>query len=249
MNKVYVPLRVPREDLSQFIDDASKWGIKGLSITIPHKEEVIQKLTQADGAVRGIGACNTVLFDGDARLGHNTDYRAAMTSLEGQTGIAGDNKPFVGMFALVPGAGGVGRAIAYGLLRRGAKVVLTDGVSRNASELAKRFECRSIEWSNRHAVNPDILVNCTPVGMHPEVDETPYEKHHLRPTMVVFDAVYNPENTLLVKDARSRNCKVITGVDMFVRQACIQFKHFTGEEGPASLMRDVLKRAISAAKH
>ena len=249
MNKVYVPFRVPREDLSQFIDEAPKWGIKGLSITIPHKEDAVQKLTQADGAVRGIGACNTVLFDGDARLGYNTDYRAAMSSLEGATGIAGHSKPFRGMLALVLGAGGVGKAIAYGLLRRGAKVVLTDGVARHASELAKRFECRSVEWSQRHGVKADILINCTPVGMHPDVDETPYEKHYLRPSMVVFDVVYNPENTLLVKDARSRSCKVITGVDMFVRQACLQFKHFTGEEGPADLMRDVLKRATGAAKY
>jgi 3-dehydroquinate dehydratase/shikimate dehydrogenase len=91
-------------------------------------------------------------------------------------------------------------------------------------------------------------MNCTPVGMHPNVDETPYEKHHLRPATVVFDAVYNPENTLLIKDARSRNCIVVTGVEMFVRQACRQFKYFTGQEGPADLMRDVIRRTIGAAK-
>ncbi len=249
MNKVYVPFRVPREDMAQFIDEGPKLGIKGLSVTIPHKEEIVRKLTQADGAVRGIGACNTVLFDGDGRLGFNTDYRAAMDSLEEATGVGlGDNKPFAGKVALVLGAGGVGKALVYGLLRRGAKIVLTDGVTRHASELAKRFECRWVEWSQRHNVTTDMLINCTPVGMHPEVDETPYEKHHLRPSMLVFDAVYNPENTMLVKDARSRNCKVITGVDMFVRQACLQFKHFTGEEGPADLMRDVLKRATGAAR-
>jgi 3-dehydroquinate dehydratase/shikimate dehydrogenase len=85
--------------------------------------------------------------------------------------------------------------------------------------------------------------------MHPNVDETPFEKHHLRPSMVVFDAVYNPENTLLVKEARSRNCTVVTGVDMFVRQACRQFELFTGKEGPADLMRETIRRAIGAAKY
>ena len=85
--------------------------------------------------------------------------------------------------------------------------------------------------------------------MHPNVDETPYEKHHLRPSMTVFDAVYNPENTLLVKDARSRNCTVVTGVEMFVRQACFQFKLFTGQDGPADVMRDAVRRAIAAAKY
>ena len=94
-----------------------------------------------------------------------------------------------------------------------------------------------------------MLVNCTPVGMHPNVDETPFDKHHLRPSMVVFDTVYNPENTLLVKDARSQSCTVVTGVEMFVRQACLQFKLFTGQEAPGDLMRDVLKRAIGPAKY
>jgi len=251
MNKVYVPFRVPREDLARFIDEAPQWGIKGLSVTIPHKETVVPKLTEGEGAVHGIGACNTVIFEEGARLGYNTDYRAAMASLEEATGVSSEEgkQPFAGRTALILGAGGVGKAIAYGLLRRGAKIVLTDGVARHASELARRLECRSVEWAARHSVTADLLLNCTPVGMHPEVDETPYDKHHLRPAMIVFDAVYNPENTLLVKEARSRNCKVITGVDMFVRQACLQFKLFTGEEGPSELMRTVLKRAIGAAKY
>jgi 3-dehydroquinate dehydratase/shikimate dehydrogenase len=250
LNKVYIPIRVPREDLSQFIDEAPLLGIKGLSVTIPHKEEVVKKLTKADGAVRGIGACNTVIFEGNSRLGYNTDYRAAMSSLEAAMRAAGrGDNPLAGKTALVLGAGGAGKAIAYGLIRRGAKVVLSDGVPRQASELARRFKCREVKWSLRHTVSTDLLINCTPVGMHPNVDETPYEKHHLRPSMTVFDAVYNPENTLLIKDARSRNCTVVTGVDMFVRQACLQFKLFTGQDGPAEVMRTALKRAIAAAKY
>ena len=249
-NKVYIPIRVPREDLSQFIDEAPQLGIKGLSVTIPHKEEVLEKLTEAEGAVRGIGATNTVLLDGKHRRGYNTDYRAAMSSLETALGAnGGGENPLSGKTALILGAGGVGKAIAYGLIRRGAKVVLTDGVPQCADELAQRFECRSIKWSARHNVSADLLINCTPVGMHPNVDETPFDRHHLRPSMLVFDAVYNPENTLLVKEARSRNCKVVTGVDMFVRQACLQFKLFTGQEGPADLMREVIKRATAAAKY
>jgi 3-dehydroquinate dehydratase/shikimate dehydrogenase len=250
LNKVYVPIRVPRGDLSRFIDESPQLGIKGLSVTIPHKEEVVKKLTRADGAVRGIGACNTVIFNGEARVGYNTDYRAAMSSLEAAMRAAGRGEnPLAGKTALLLGAGGVGKAIAYGLIRRGAKVVLSDGIPQHATELAKRFKCREVKWSLRHTVSAELLINCTPVGMHPNVDETPYEKHHLRPSMTVFDAVYNPENTLLVKDARSRNCTVVTGVDMFVRQACFQFKLFTGQEGPADVMREALKRAIGAAKY
>ena len=92
LNKVYVPFRVPREDLAQFIEDAAAWGIKGLSVTIPHKEEVVKLLTEADGTVRGIGAANTVVFHGDARSGYNTDYRAAMSSLEEAVNTGGEKK-------------------------------------------------------------------------------------------------------------------------------------------------------------
>lgn len=249
MNKVYLPFRVPREDLGPFLDEATEWDIRGLSITIPHKEAVLAKLTKADAAVQGIGACNTVVFDGQQRLGYNTDFHAALDSLEGALGgVQREQSPLNGKTALVLGAGGVGKAIAYGLCHRGAKVVLSDGRPQVATDLARRLRCHCVDWVKRHAVSADILVNCTPVGMHPNVDETPYEKHHLRPAMVVFDAVYNPETTLLIKDARSRNCRVVTGVDMFVRQACLQFKHFTGRDGPAELMRDVIRRTIAAAK-
>ncbi len=256
LDKVYVPFRVLREDLDRFIDDAPRLDIRGLSVTIPHKESVVAKLTQADGAVRGIGAANTLIFQGAERLGYNTDYRAAIDSLEesmeGHTAAEQGTEPGAvdlnGKTALVLGAGGVGMAVVYGLTRRGAQVVVADGVARKAAELAHRFDCRHTDWAARHSISPDLLINCTPVGMHPNVDQTPFEKHHLRPCMVVFDAVYNPENTLLIKQARQQHCKVVTGLDMFVRQACLQFKLFTGHEGPARLMRAVIKRAIGAVK-
>ncbi len=250
LNKVYVPIRVPREDLPRFLEDAAALDIKGLSVTIPHKEEVIKKLTEVDAAVRGIGAANTVIFEGKRRLGFNTDCRAAIDSLEAAIGGPAEfDERVKGKTALVLGAGGVGKAVVYGLIRRGVNVVVSDGVARQALTLAQRFECRSVDWPARHSVTPDLLVNCTPVGMHPNVDESPFDRHHMRPSMIVFDAVYNPEHTMLVKDAKSRNCTVITGVDMFVRQACLQFELFTGQEGPAELMRETIRRAIGAAKY
>jgi 3-dehydroquinate dehydratase / shikimate dehydrogenase len=153
-----------------------------------------------------------------------------------------------GKTALVLGAGGVGKAITYGLLRRDMRVVVTDGNVQQAQTLAQQFDCKTASWAERHNVNAELVVNCTPVGMHPNVDASPYDKHYLRPPMVVFDVVYNPENTLLVKEARSRNCIVITGVDMFVRQACLQFQHFAGMEGPAELMRETIRHSIGAAR-
>jgi len=249
LNKVYVPFRVPKEDLGRFIDDAAELDVKGLSVTIPHKEAVLEHLTNLDPAVQGIGAANTVVFRGQERLGYNTDCQSAMDSLEQALGGAGpQHSPLKGKTVLMLGAGGVGKAIAFGLVQRGANVVLADGDTHRASQLAARLRCRFVDWSIRTGIMADVVVNGTPVGMHPNVDETPLARAHLRPAMVVFDAVYNPENTLLIKEARQRGCKVVTGVDMFVRQAALQFKLFTGQDGPADLMRDVLKQATSAAK-
>ena len=107
-----------------------------------------------------------------------------MSSLEESLEVGGrvaEAEMFAHKTALVLGAGGMGMTMAYGLLRRGAAVVLTDGLPRQATLLAKRLNCRSIDWSLRHTVTADLLLNCTPVGMHPNVDESPYDKHYLRP--------------------------------------------------------------------
>ena len=102
-----------------------------------------------------------------------------------------------------------------------------------------------MDWAARHTVICDILVNCTSVGMHPNVDESPIHPSFLKPGLTVFDTVYTPETTLLVKEARDRGCNVVTGVELFVRQAALQFQLFTGREAPVELMRKVVKRALS----
>ncbi len=250
INAVYIPFRVPREHLSQFLEDAPALGIKGLSVTIPHKEAVLKKLSSSDATMTGVGAANTLLFDNGKIAGFNTDYQAALDSLEqALEAHYGRKGSLEGQAALVLGAGGAAKAIAFGLKQLGAVVTIAGRTGQRAQQLADGLKCKTLDWNNRYAFQPDLLVNCTPVGMHPNVDATPYDKHHLRPSMVVFDTVYNPENTLLIKDARSQSCTVVTGVEMFVRQACLQFKLFTGQEAPSELMRDVLKRATGPAKY
>ena len=245
LNKVYVPLRVPPSTLAQFMDDAPPLGLRGLSITIPHKETVIPKLGQTDEGVQGIGACNTAVHDGRQWLGYNTDYQAAMDSLEEALGgRSGDASPVRGKRALILGSGGVGKAIAFGLVRRGATVALCDGLAERAQQLAARLGCQAVAWEARHDTPADILVNCTPLGMHPQVEQTPYDADRLRAGMVVFDVVYNPEYTRLLTDAKTRGCRIVSGVEMFVRQAGLQFRLFTGQEGPAELMRQVILDAL-----
>ncbi|HYO26579.1 MAG TPA: shikimate dehydrogenase [Lacipirellulaceae bacterium] len=249
IDAVYVPFRVPADALDQFMTDAPRLGIKGLSVTIPHKESIARHLTKVDPAVKSIAAVNTVVFDGAEVLGYNTDYNAAMDCLEYTLGEVGATpSPLAGKRVLVLGAGGVARPIVFGLRKRGAQTTIASRTLARAEKLAAAFEAKAVDWEARHRGNFDILINCSPVGMHPNVDESPIHKTFLKPSMLVFDTVYNPESTLLVKDARSRNCAVITGVEMFVRQAMLQFFLFTRKEAPADLMRDVLKRAIGPVK-
>lgn len=249
MDRVYLSFRIPREDLLEFLTDAPDLGVRGISVTIPHKEAVIRHLTKIDGAVLGIGAANTVIFEGDKSIAYNTDYRAAMNSFDQTMGfVPGSKQPLSSKTALVLGAGGVAKALVFGLKRRGAMVVIAGRTESRAIELAKQFECQTTTWERRHTVKCDVLINGTPVGMHPNVDETPFDQNHLRPNMIVFDTVYNPEQTLLIKQAREKHCKVISGVDMFVSQAALQFKLFTNQEAPIELMREQIKRATGAAK-
>ena len=126
-----------------------------MSVTIPHKEEVIKKLTVIDEAVRGIGAANTVVLDGPERHGYNTDYHAAMVSLEEAMGLcSGGEKPLAGKTAMVLGCGGAGMAIIYGLVRRGATVLVSDIAPRKAELLAERFQCVAVDWAARHTAIP-----------------------------------------------------------------------------------------------
>jgi 3-dehydroquinate dehydratase / shikimate dehydrogenase len=154
-----------------------------------------------------------------------------------------------GKRALVLGAGGAARAIVVGLSRRKAEITICSRTAERAEQLAGFCQGKSVGWSQRHNVPCDLLINCTPLGMHPNLDETPFEAKHLVPEMVVFDTVYNPERTLLLKTAQEAGCRVVTGVDMFVGQAALQFKLFTGREAPTDLMRQVMRRTISAVKY
>lgn len=251
MKRVYVPFRIPEADLGSWLKHCRSLGIRGLSVTIPHKESVIARCNKVESVVRGIGAVNTLIFDDDGTVrGYNTDYRAAMDSLFRVMGIDGEKeKAMDGVKALVLGAGGVSKAVAFGLAKQGATVVVSSRTKQRAVDLAKAVDGKAIEWDMRHHYQPDVLINGTPVGMHPKMDVSPWDEKYLQSNMVVFDTVYNPEQTLLIKQARKAGCKNITGVDMFIRQAALQFQLFTGEEAPTDLMRDVLKRTIGPARY
>ncbi|MFO0867660.1 MAG: shikimate dehydrogenase [Pirellulales bacterium] len=248
LNKVYVPFRVAREELPSFLANCREFGVKGLSITIPHKEEVLRYLSQTDEASESIGAVNTIDLSGPTAIGTNTDYAAALAGIIRTMGKEDRASPLEGVKALILGAGGVARAIVYGLQAAGAECTITNRTMTRAEDLARRFRYQAVEWNDRHTVKCDLIVNCTPVGMHPHVDESPFERRALHGNLVVFDTIYNPEQTLLVKEAREAGCAVITGVDMFVAQAARQFQVFTGKTPPVDVMREQVVRAITAVR-
>ncbi len=254
IDAVYLPFRVPQEHIDAFLESAGKWPLAGLSVTIPHKQRVLAHATEQDELVRAIGAANTLAFRPAGIAAFNTDATAAVESL--RRAIVDDEEPTsvapksgLGIrTALVLGAGGAARAVAFGLRERSVEVTVAARTLDRAQQIAKEVGCKVVEWDSRHRIPHDCIVNATPVGMHPNVNDTPFPKSHLQAYMVVFDTVYNPENTLLIKEARSVGCRTVTGVDMFVRQAAEQFTIWHGSDAPDDVMRDALKRATASAK-
>ena len=149
---------------------------------------------------------------------------------------------------LIVGAGGVARAIAHALHKERVPLVITNRTSERGEKLAAEVDGRFVEWNARHSVLCDTLINCTSVGMHPNLDEMPVHSSFLKPGLMVFDTIYTPETTMLIREARSRGCHVLTGVDMFVRQAGLQFEQFTGQPAPLEVMTRLVREAISPVR-
>jgi 3-dehydroquinate dehydratase/shikimate dehydrogenase len=275
IDMLFLPFRVPKEYLNEFIEICPELGVRGLSVTIPHKEAILKCIQVLDDNAAGIRAANTVVFREQNAFGYNTDCDAAIASMadclrrrawqvsSGETAesdaetdntvgtsdnLGGEN-PMADVSVCILGAGGVARAIAFGVRRAGGRVTICARDYRKSERLATELECASIDWPTRQNHGCDILVNCTPVGMYPEMDETPFEPDWFDKNTIVFDTIYNPEQTLFIKTARNNGCQTITGIDMFVRQAAAQFKLFTGREPDMELIRYETKRATSAARY
>ena len=250
MNAVYVPFRVPKDKLQSTLLDFDWLDVKGYSITIPHKEDIIGKADQSDEAVQTIGAANTLWKDACHQWhATNTDYLAALQTLA----IGLDSDPdnhfiLAGKRVTMLGAGGVAKAIGAGVVKNGGILTVASRSHSRAKELAEKLECQHVNWENRGAQYADVLINCTPVGMHPNVDESPFADNWLRDGMLVFDTIYNPENTLLIKQAKQRECRTVTGLEMFIRQAASQFELFTGQPAPIEQMRETLRRELSPVR-
>ena len=247
INGVYIPFRVPRGELASFLKGFEVIPVRGYSVTIPHKETALALAKEKDATATVVGAANTLVRLDDGYAAYNTDYDAFRESLAaGLTASAdGEATKLSGKGVLLLGAGGVARAVARVLQGEGSRITVANRSQERAQDLAEDLGCRFVAWEARHNVISDLLINCTPVGMHPHVDEMPVHTSYLLPELAVVDTIYTPENTLLIKEARSRGCPVVTGVEMFIRQAALQFRLFTGKEAPLDLLRSIVKRALS----
>lgn len=243
----YIPFRVPRGELPGFLNKFDRIPVAGYSVTLPHKEAAARLATTREPDVETIGAANTLIRTEDGWHAHNTDGQAAIDSLRAHLPLDEDGHPYhlSNRTVLMLGAGGVARAIAFALQALGAALAITNRTAERAQKLAQEVGCRAVDWGARHSVVCDTLINCTSVGMHPNMDECPIHTSFLKPGLMVFDTIYTPETTMLIRDARARGCHTLTGVDMFVRQAGLQYQLFTGKEPPLDLMEKVVRRALS----
>lgn len=240
IDAVYIRMRVD-DDPAETVRAFGAVPIDGYSVTIPHKESVMAACVSVDELSRRMRAVNTLVRREDGYHATNTDVTSAMKVLAQALGT----NDFTGKRALVLGAGGVGRAYVHGLLSRGAAVTVTDLDAARRNELATETGATAASPREVAAAEADVLMNASPVGMWPKVDATPIDASRLKQGMVVFDAVYNPRQTRLLREAAAAGCVTISGVEQFVGQAAEQFELWTGIAAPVEKMRQVVLDALA----
>jgi 3-dehydroquinate dehydratase/shikimate dehydrogenase len=242
---VYVPLLV--RDLKPFMNDfvipgsrQVEWNLRGLSVTIPHKVEIVSYLSGLDWLAREVGAVNTVVVKQGKLIGYNTDVEGAMRPLRQRLSLNGTR-------AVLLGAGGAARAVGVGLKKEGADVlILARDVSR-ARALAQRLGVEAGALSDLANAEYDVLINATPLGMGDSQEETPAPAHGLRPGKIVFDLVARLESTRFLRQAQAVGCTTINGLEMLVHQAAMQFELWTQQEPPIEIMFEAVSAMAAQA--
>jgi len=230
------------DDFTQFLDKVTPLNcIRGLAVTAPFKEDALRRSDRADETAKGIVAANTLIRTEQGWRAANTDDDGAADAIE--LGLEGK---LLGRRVLVLGSGGAARAVAAGVRRRGAQLILASRKRAAAEKLAQHFGGTAVDWSAVGEVDYDVLVNATPVGQWPNATESPVPESAVRPGALIIDAVVRPPETGLARMAKARGAKFVPGVQWFLFQAIRQFRLFTGQEPPIGAMRataiDALKR-------
>ncbi len=243
---VYLPFEVRPERLEDAVKGLRALNIAGVNVTIPHKQKVMVYLDEISKEAKLIGAVNTIVVKSDKLIGKNTDGKGFTSSLKEDGGF--DLK---GKSIFILGAGGGGRAVGIQSALEGAKrILILDGVGEKAQDLAQAIKS-NISDCEAEVVNSikegvkgvDLLVNATPVGMNLK-DPLLINSEWLSQETFIFDLIYNPSETRLLKVAKERGCPTLNGMGMLVRQGAASFKLWTGREAPVKVMREALGKAL-----
>ncbi|MGH9738029.1 MAG: shikimate dehydrogenase [Candidatus Acidiferrales bacterium] len=236
LDAMYLPFLV--RDLRDFVHEIGPLGIRGFSVTIPHKERILHHLDGCDPLAARIGAVNTVVVRGGGKLyGYNTDYVGVLRSLESRM-------PLRGSRVLIVGAGGAARAVAFALAQSGANPCIAARRPERAKALSRAAGGEAITRARIRGEFFDAIVNATPVGMHPRTADSPLTARELN-CRLVFDTIYRPRITKLLRLAKQRAIETVSGVEMFVAQGTAQFEIWTGERAPVEAMRGAVLRALA----
>jgi len=234
---VYLPFKVEGDPV-RFVESFAPLNLRGISVTIPHKEAVMKACTSIDPLTKSIGVANTLVWRDGHWVGMNTDAVAAAESLEQLAGNLKDKK------VVILGAGGAARGVGFGIKERGAKLFVLNRTREKGEALALALGGKAIDLNEFRALNADIIVNTTPLGMHPNVDQAPLDKEDIPQGSIVFDTVYNPLRTRLLKLAEERGCRTLEGAAMFVGQGIRQFELFTGVQPPKAAVESAVLNAL-----
>ena len=250
LDYVYIPFRVRAEELARAVDGMRALNMRGFNVTIPHKVTIIPMLDSIDPIAEKIGAVNTVVNDDGELTGYNTDATGFLQALLEQGVEPGGKK------VVVLGAGGASRAISYILAERDARLtVLNRQLEIDwAVELARRIhedlgkDVRVFELCSENLAvaleGAAILINATSVGMSPNSEESPVSAELIKPDLVVFDIVYNPIRTKLLREAEAAGARTGSGVDMLAWQGALAFEKWVGQPAPLDLMREEAIKAL-----
>jgi len=242
LDYIYVAFDVHPDNLEKAMNGIRSLEIKGVNVTLPHKKTIIKYIDEVESLALKIGAINTIKNEEGVLKARNTDASGAKKSLlEMGLDISGKN-------ILILGSGGVSRAIAYILAEEANKIVLTDLIEERATLIADEIKSSmkvdiegylsSEDIIEKYIKKADILINATPIGMYPRVDETPVPKDLLHDDLFVFDVVYNPLETKLMKQAAEIGCEILGGLDMLVNQGMLAFEWWLNRKPNKDLMKN-----------
>lgn len=239
LEAVYMAWPVEPEKVTDFMKGLGSLPISGVSVTIPHKLSVREYIDHETGRAKAAGAVNTLFWDGDQIVGDNTDVAGCSEPL----------RPYLDQIesALVIGAGGAARAAICGLKELGVKKIdISNRSLDKAHDLAAEFKISSIDWDNRAAHEYDLIINSTPLGMSGDKEEiNPMIMDKIGVNTIVYDLVYNPLETILLKEAKKKGATTISGLEMFLHQGLEQFRIWTGHDLDPDKARKLLLEKLT----